>query len=50
MFKILNGKAPTYLQNLFSVRGTGNNIRNSEMRLNVPRPCTDRLYEKELLL
>ena len=32
MFKILNGKAPTYLQDLFSVRGTGYNIRNSEMR------------------
>ena len=38
MFKILDGKAPTYLQDLFSVRGTGYNIRNSEMRLNVPRP------------
>ena len=41
VFKILNGKAPTYLQDLFSVRGTGHNIRNSEMRLNVPRPRTD---------
>jgi hypothetical protein len=41
MFKILNGKAPTYLQELFSVRGTGDNIRNSEMRLNVPKPRTD---------
>ena len=41
MFKILNGKAPTYLQDLFSVRGTGYNTRNSEMRLNVPRPRTD---------
>ena len=49
MFKILDGKAPTYLQNLFSVRGTGYNIRNSEMRLNVPQ-TTDRLYEKEFLL
>ena len=43
MFKILNGEAPTYLQNLFSIRGTGYNIRNSEMRLNVPRPRTDYL-------
>ena len=43
MFKILNGEAPTYLQNLFTIRGTGYNIRNSEMRLNVPRPWTDYL-------
>ena len=35
MFKILNGKAPTYLQELFSVRGIGYNIRN------VPKPRTD---------
>ena len=41
MFKILNGKAPTYLQELSSVRGIGYNIRNSEMRLNVPKPRTD---------
>ena len=40
MFKILNGEAPTYLQDLFSVRY---NIRNSEMRLNVPRPRTDHM-------
>ena len=43
MFKILNGEALTYIQNLFSIRGTGYNIRNSEMRLNVPRPRTDYL-------
>ena len=41
MLKILNGEAPTYLQDLFSVRGTRHNIKNSEMRLNVPRPWTD---------
>ena len=41
MFKILNGKAPTYLQELFSIRGIGYNIRNSEMRLNLPKPRTD---------
>ena len=41
MFKILNGEAPTYLQDLFSVRGTRCNIRNSEMRSNVPRLRTD---------
>ncbi len=41
MFKILKGKAPTYLQQLFSVRSIGNNIRNSKMRLNLPKPRTD---------
>jgi hypothetical protein len=41
MFIILNGKAPTYLQELFSVRGIGYIIRNSKMRLNVPKPRTD---------
>ena len=41
MFRILDGKAATYLHSLFSVRGTGYNIGNSEMRLNVPRPRTD---------
>ena len=41
MFKILNGEAPTNLQGPFSVCGTRYNIRNSEMRLNVPRPRTD---------
>ena len=45
MFKILNGKAPNYLQELFSVRGIGYNIRNSEIRLNVPKPRTD--YKKK---
>ena len=38
MFKILNGKAPTYQ---FSVHGTGYNIGNSKMRLNVPKPRKD---------
>ena len=50
MFKILNGKAPTYLQELFSVRGIGYNIRNSEMGLNAGPQATDRLYEKKFLL
>ena len=48
MFKILNEKAPTYLQELFSVRGIGYNIRNSEMRLNVPKPRTD--YMKKVFV
>ena len=47
MFKIFDGKAPTYLQDLFSVCGTGYNIKKSEMRLNVPRPRTD--YMKKFL-
>ena len=37
MFKILNGKTPTYQ---FSVRGTGYNIGDSKMILNVPKPWT----------
>ncbi len=47
MFKILNGKAPpTYLQELFSVRSIGYNIRNSEMRLNLPKPRTDYMKKR----
>ena len=30
MFKILKGDAPAYLQNLFSARGTGYDLRNSK--------------------
>ena len=33
MFKILKGHAPAYLQNLFSARGTGYDLRNSEIKL-----------------
>jgi hypothetical protein len=36
MFIILNGDAPSYLQNLFSVHGSGYNLRNSEIKLNFP--------------
>jgi hypothetical protein len=44
MFKIVNGDAPSYLQNLFSVHGSGYNlIRNSEIKLNFPKPRTDDL-------
>jgi hypothetical protein len=32
MFKILNGDAPSYLQNLFSVHGSGYNLKNSESK------------------
>ena len=43
MFKILNGDAPSYLQNLFSVHGSGYNLRNSEIKLNLPKPRTNYL-------
>ena len=38
MFKTLKGNVSLYLQNMFSVRGIGYNIRNFEMRLNLPKP------------
>ena len=41
MFKTLKGNVPLYLQNMFSVRGIAYNIRNSEMRLNLPKPRTN---------
>ncbi len=43
MFKTLNGNTPTYLQNLFSVRGSEYNLRNFEMKLNLPKPQTNYL-------
>ena len=43
MFKILNGDAPSYLQNPFSVHGSGYNLRNSEIKLNLPKPRTNYL-------
>ncbi len=43
MFKILKGDAPAYLQNLFSARGTGYNLKNSEIKLNLPKPQTNYL-------
>ena len=41
MFKILKGHMPSYLQNLFSLRGTRYNFRNSEVKLNLPKPHTN---------
>ena len=38
MFKILNNDAQSYLQNLFSVRDSEYNLRNSEIKLNLPKP------------
>ena len=43
MFKIINGDGPSYLQNLFSVRGSGYNLRDSEIKLNLPKPRTNYL-------
>ena len=43
MFKILNGIAPDYLQDLFSIRTTKYNVRNLEMKLNLPKPTTNYL-------
>ena len=46
MFKILNGLAPDFLQDLFSIRTTKYNVRNQEMKLNLPKPNTN---SKEVL-
>ena len=46
MFKVLKGDAPDYLQNLFSARGTGYNLRNSEIKLNLPK-TTNKLFKTE---
>lgn len=43
MFETLKGNTPTYLQNLFSVRGSEYNLRNFEMRLNLSKPRTNYL-------
>ncbi len=36
IFKTPKSNAPSYLQEFFSIRGTEYNLRNSEMRLNLP--------------
>ncbi len=43
MFETLKGNTPTYLQNLFSVRGSEYNLRNFEMKLNLPKLRTNYL-------
>ena len=48
MFKILNGLAPDYLQDLFSIRTTKYNVRNLEMKLNLPKP--NKTISKEVLV
>ena len=45
MFKTLKGNVPPYLQNMISARGIGYNIRNSEMRLSLPKPRTNYLKQ-----
>ena len=45
MFKALKGNTPSYLSDLFSIRGTGYNLRNSEMKLNLRKPRTN--YRKK---
>ena len=43
IFKILNGQTPDYLPNKFIFRNdtTSYRLRNSEMRLTLPKPRTD---------
>ena len=43
VFKTLKGNTPSYLQDFFSIRGTGYNLRNSQMRLDLPKPRTNYL-------
>ena len=43
MFKTLKGDTPTYLQNLFSVRGSEYNLRNFEMKSNLRKAQTNYL-------
>ena len=43
MLKIFNGDAPSYLQNIFSVHGSGYNLRDSEIKLHLPKPRTNYL-------
>ena len=42
-FKSLNGLALVYLQDLFSERHTGYDMRDSLRKLNLPKPRTDYL-------
>ena len=40
MYKTMNDLAPEYLQSLFSQRHSAYNLRNSEGKLNLPKPST----------
>lgn len=41
MFKTIKGLSPAYLQNLFSIRSTPYNLRDSEIKLDLPKPRTN---------
>ena len=41
MLKIIKGLSPAYLQDLFSIRSTPYNLRDSEIKLNLPKPRTN---------
>ena len=41
MFKTIKGLSPLYLQNLFSIRSTSYNLRDSEIKLGLPKPRTN---------
>jgi len=40
MFNTIRGLSPAYLQNLFSIRSTPYNFRDSEIKLDLPKPRT----------
>ena len=41
MFKTIKGLSPMCLQNLFSIRSTSYNLRDSEIKLHLPKPRTN---------
>ena len=41
MFKIIKGLSQAYLQDLISIRSTKYNLRDSEIKLNLPKPRTN---------
>ena len=41
MFKIIKELSPAYLQDLFSIRSIPYNLRDSEIKLNLPKPRTN---------
>ena len=38
MFKTIKGLSPAYLQNLFSIHSTSYNLKDSEIKLDLPKP------------
>ena len=49
MFKALKGNTPSYLSDLFSIRGTGFNLLNSEIKIEFVQD-SDELPKEKLLL